>query len=148
MGFLTFALGVPMTAAERDVVFARMKQERSPEEALDFFRDGAQHNTHKSGALLGAQGIYVVVYTFALEHGWPRWPVFAAIIATLLGSLLVMSNLRGTLAPYLRARPAAPEDPIRRTYELVLSRSIRFNLALYLTFLSVVLLIAAALSFI
>ena len=135
-----------MTAAERDIVFARMKQERSPEEAIVFFRDGAQHNTHKSGALLGAQGIFIVVDLFALDHGWPKGVVFASMFAMLIGALLVMMNLRGSLAPYMHGSSTNANDPVRLTFELVRARAIRFNLALYLTFLSIVLLGAAAFS--
>jgi hypothetical protein len=148
MSLLSSILGVPVSAADRDLVFERMKQGRSPEEALNFFRDGAQHNTHKSGALLGAQGIFAVVDLFALDHGWPRAPVFAAMFAMLLGALLVLTNLRGTLGPYMRVPRAEDMDPVRRTFELVRVRSVRFNIALYLTFLSIVLLAAAAIALI
>lgn len=147
MNLLSRILGVPLSHEDRDAVFARMKQQRSPEDALQFFRDGAQHNTAKSGALLGAQGIFVVVDIFALDHGWPKGLVLAAMLTMLLGSLIVMSNLRGTLRPYMAAGKPDPQGSIRRTYQLVLSRAIRFNVALYLTFLSILLLAAAALTF-
>lgn len=148
MTLLSKLLGIPMTARERDAVFAEIARGRSPENVLAFFRDGAQHNTAKSGALLGAQGIFVVVDIFALDHGWPQSLVLAAALAMLAGALLVMANLRGTLMPYLKAASSgagpAPASE-RATYELVLARSLRFNLALYLTFLSVVLLAICAL---
>ena len=147
MNLFARILGVPLRIEDRDAVFVRMKQLRSPEDALQFFRDGAQHNTAKSGALLGAQGIFVVVDIFALDHGWPIGLVLAAILTMLLGSLIVMSNLRGTLKPYMASGGPDPQDPVRRTYQLVLTRAIRFNVALYLTFVSIVLLAAAALTF-
>lgn len=136
--------GVPFGAADRAAVLAELVGSRSKEDAISFFRDGAQHNTAKSGALLGAQGIFVVVDIFALDHGWPKGLVLAAVLLMLAGSLLVMSNLRGTLAPY---RKIPRHDPLRSVFELVLWRSFRFNLALYLTFLSILLLAAAALRF-
>jgi len=123
-----------------------MKQQRSPEDALQFFRDGAQHNTAKSGALLGAQGIFMVVDIFARDHGWPKGLVLAAMLTMLTGSLIVMTNLRGTLAPYMTTSEPGPADAVRRTYVLVLTRSIRFNIALYLTFLSIILLAVSALT--
>jgi hypothetical protein len=148
MSLLAHILGVPMSAEEREAVFIRTKQQRSPEEALMFFRDGAQHNTAKSGALLGAQGIFVVVDIFALDHGWPKNLVLTAMLILLVASLIVMVNLRGTLGPYMTSRKQGPRDAIWRTYLLVISRSIRFNIALYLTFFSIVLLGIAALTFV
>jgi hypothetical protein len=143
MNLLSRIFGIPMSAAERDAVFAEMTRGRTPENALGFFRDAAQHNTAKSGALLGAQGIFIVVDMFALDHGWPRMLVFVAMLAMLAGSLLVMANLRGTLGPYQGA-VAGAIDSIHGTYLLVLRRSLRFNGGLYLTFLSILLLAAAA----
>jgi hypothetical protein len=148
MNLLARILGVPLSVGDRDAVFARMKQQRSPEEALQFFRDGAQHNTAKSGALLGAQGIFTVVDIFTLDHGWLKGPVLAAMLVMLLGALIVMTNLRGALSPYMTSSKLDPRDSVRRTYHLVLTRSVRFNVALYLTFLSIMLLAAAALAFV
>lgn len=128
-------------------MFATMTQGRSPESALAFFRDGAVHNTAKSGALLGAQGIFVVVDIFALDHGWPIGPVFAAMLLMLAGSLIVMTNLRGSTRPFERAAADGAVDPVRGSFNLVMTRMLRFNIALYLTFLSIVLLAVAALIF-
>jgi len=65
----------------------------------------------------------------------------------LAGSLLVMANLRGTLWPYAGKSGTAPADPVQRVFLLVLRRSLRFNVALYLTFLSILLLALAAVIF-
>src|ERR1700733_2143300 len=146
MNLLSRILGVPLSAEEHDAVYAAMCANRSKEAATELFRDGAQHNTAKSGALLGAQGIFVVVDIFALDHGWPKALVLAAMLLMLAGSLLAMTNLRGTINPFRRAVADKPIDPARGSYDLVMRRSLRFNVALYLTFLSVVLLAVAALS--
>jgi hypothetical protein len=148
MKWLSRILGVPLSAADRATVFAEMSGNRSREAAIEFFRDGASHNTAKSGALLGAQGIFVVVDIFALDHGWPRDLVLAAILVMLAGSLIVMTNLRGTLSPYRQASDGPPVDAVHRVFMLVLTRSLRFNVALYLTFLSIVLLALAAVAFV
>jgi hypothetical protein len=144
MNRLARILGVPISLEDRDAVFARLTQASTPQEALKFFRDGAQHNTAKSGALLGAQGIFVVVDIFALENAWPKGIALAAMLVMLLGSLIVMINLRGTLDPHTASDKPDPGSAVRRSYELVLTRSVRFNIALYLTFFSVVLLAVAA----
>jgi hypothetical protein len=146
--FVERILGVPLSAEDRASVFAEMTGNRSREAAIEFFRDGASHNTAKSGALLGAQGIFVVVDIFALDHGWPRKLVLAAILVMLAGSLIVMTNLRGTLSPYRKTADGLPVDAVRRVFMLVLTRSLRFNVALYLTFLSITLLALAAIAFV
>ena len=148
MSLLSRILGAPLSPEDRDAVFARVAQQVPRENVLEFFRSGAEHNTAKSGALLGAQGIFVVVDVFALDHSWPKGPVLAAMFVMLLGSLIVMVNLRGTLSPFMFSGKRAPADAARGTFELVLVRSIRFNIALYLTFLSILLLAAAALTFV
>jgi hypothetical protein len=130
MSLLSRILGAPLSTADRDAVFARVSQQIPRESVLEFFRSGAEHNTAKSGALLGAQGIFVVVDVFALDQSWPRAPVLAAMLVMLLGSLIVMINLRGTLGPFMSSVKRAPNDSARRTFELVLVRSIRFNVAL------------------
>jgi hypothetical protein len=136
-------LGIPTTQAERDTLFAAMVGRRTPEAALDFMRDGASHNTEKSGALLAAQAIFVVVATFALDHGWPRYPIVAAILLLLAGAMVVMANLKGATGMY----GTGPQDPARGVFEMVLRRSLRFNIALYMTYLSILLMMAGALSF-
>jgi hypothetical protein len=139
--------GVPFGAEDRATVFAEMAGNRSKESAIEFFRDGASHNTAKSGALLGAQGIFVVVDIFAIDHSWPRNVILASMLLMLAGSLLVMTNLRGTLWPYRKKSGELQVDAVRAVFHLVLRRSLRFNVALYLTFLSIILLALAAIAF-
>jgi hypothetical protein len=139
--------GVPFGAEDRAAVFAEMVGDRSKESAIEFFRDGASHNTAKSGALLGAQGIFVVVDIFAIDHGWPRDMILVAILLLLAGSLVLMTNLRSTLGAYRRVDGQPKVDALRGVFILVLMCSAYFNVALYLTFLSIVLLALAALTF-
>jgi hypothetical protein len=146
MKLLARILGAPLSVEDRDAIFARMTQLSSLEDSLRFFRDGAQHFTAKSGALLGAQGVFVVVDTFALDHSWPKGLVLSAMLVMLLGSLIVMANLRGTLSPHTKSNSTELRDVVRNTYELVLRRAVRFNIALYLTYVSILLLVAAALT--
>src|ERR1700685_416168 len=147
MKLLSFIFGVPFGAEDRAGVLAEMRGNRSKESAIELFRDGASHNTAKSGALLGAQGIFVVVDIFAIDHGWPKEIILASLLLMLAGSLLVMANLRGTLWPYAGKSGTAPADPVQGVFLLVLRRSLRFNVALSLTFLSILLLALAAVMF-
>jgi len=144
-GFLWRVFGVPFGAADRSALFATLVGGRSEEAAVDFLRANASHNTEKSGALLGAQGIFVVVDIFAMDHGWTKAAILPALLLLLVGALVVMTNLRGTLAVYRPAASPAPGGHARAVFGLVLSRTLRFNIALYLTFLSIILLGMAAL---
>jgi hypothetical protein len=146
MGPLARIMGVPLSAADRDAAFTTIVDGMAPEAALVFFRDGAQHNTAKSGGLLAAQAIFLVVDTFALDHGWPRPLVAASMLIVLAGALLVMANLRGTMHP-LTQSPTGSSARARASFDLVLRRSLRFNIALYLTYVSIILLAIAALTF-
>lgn len=140
---LWLIFGVPFAKDDVDGVYVTMIGARSPESTFDFLRSSASHNTEKSGALLGAQGIFVVVDIFALDHGWPRSAILICLLLLLAGSLIVMTNLRSTLGAY--GRSLIGRDPGRSIFIMILSRTIRFNIALYLTFLSISLLGLAAL---
>jgi hypothetical protein len=142
--FLELLFGVPLTREDRLSGFNRMIGGRSASEAADVMRWSAGHNTEKSGALLGAQAIFVVVDTFALERGWPKPAMLAALFLVLAAALILMTNLRSTMMAYRQKEGAEPNWHI---YSMILSRTIRFNSALYMTFLSIVLLGIAALSF-
>jgi hypothetical protein len=137
--------GIP-AADERDIAFQNATQGLEGAAALERLRDGVQHNTEKAGALLAGQGLFIVADTFALDHGWPKIPILISLVALVAGAFLVMSILRSTMRMYRHRTESL--DPARAVYDLLLSRMIRFNLALYLTFLSVMLLGIAALSFI
>lgn len=142
---LWLIFGVPFAAEDIDKSYIMMVGARTPEDTFDFLRASASHNTEKSGALLGAQGIFVVVDIFAIDHGWPRDVILASLLLLLAGSLVVMTNLRGTLGAYGRAERTASA---RAIFNMILSRTVRFNIALYLTFVSILLLVVASLDFV
>ncbi len=136
--FVDTVLGGPMAESARRDLYEGFARTRSHEQILDFLFEGVQLNTHKSGALLGAQGIFVIVSTYAMDHGWPKSAAIAAILLLMAGSLLVLTALRST-------SNALTSDPAERSWlvlNLLMSRSIRYNIALYLTFVSIFLLAA------
>lgn len=143
---LEVLLGAALTPEGRDGAFRTMFGNRSPTEAADFLRWGAGHNTEKAGALLGAQAIFVVVDTFALERDWPKTPTLASLFLLLAAALILMTALRSTMAAWRPER--GPEGQLRHMFNMIVSRTIRFNVALYMTFLSIVLLAVAAFSFV
>ena len=131
-------LGAP---ADRQRALSASLDERSPVAAIDFLLQGVMHNTLKAGALLTAQGMFAVVDTYAMDHEGPRILLLPAMILLLLGALLAMTVLRGTAGVF---QPKAQKDEvIANMFGIVVSRMVRFNLALYMTFLSVVLLLVA-----
>jgi hypothetical protein len=143
---LGFLFGTPGTPEERETAYRNLIGNLDPIAAAERMRGGVQHNTEKAGALLAAQGIFTVADTFALDHGWPKLPILISMGCLIVGTFLAMSILRSTMRMYRHA----PEhkDPVRQIYALLLSRMVRFNSALYLTFLSILLLGIAALSFV
>ena len=138
--------GIPGTPEERENAFQRLKGDSGGEAAIERLRNAVQHNTEKAGALLAAQGIFIVADTFALDHGWPKLPILVSLGSLVVGAFLVMSILRSTMRMYRHS--VENFDPLREIYALLLSRMIRFNSALYLTFLSILLLAIAATSFV
>lgn len=131
-------LGEPV---DRKRAFNAVLGERSPAAVVDFLLQGIVHNTAKSGALLAAQGMFAVVGTYAMEHGWPVALVLPAMVLLLSGALLAMTILRSTAGNY---RPGADQEAVAaQMFALVIARMIRFNLALYMTFVSVILLLIA-----
>ena len=140
---LDILLGAPITKARQHEQLEVHLRFRTPESLRLTLYDNIAHNTQKSGALLAAQAIFIVVDTYGVDHGWPRGPVLVSIFALILSALLVMINLRSI---YLRASPEG-QDPTVLEREALLQlvyllsvRGARFNIALYLTFLSVILL--------
>ena len=143
--FLGWLLGTAGSPEERETAYRHIVGDLNATAAAERLRGGVQHNTEKAGALLAAQGIFTVADTFALDHGWPKTPILISLASLIAGTFLAMSILRSTMRMYRhRVEGLAPA---RLVYDLLLSRMIRFNLALYLTFTSVLLLAIAALSF-
>lgn len=145
--FLGRILGVPLTAEDNDRMFKNVVGDLTDHQAVAHILAGVMHNTEKAGALLAAQGMFVLAGTFALDHGWPKLLVLVSLLLLLTGAMLAMSILRSTSGVF-RDAPKTANPPIRRMYNLMRSRMIRFNIALYLTFLSTVRLALAALMFV
>lgn len=141
-GLLWRLFGVPFSQRERDTVFNRMLDGRSGASAVDFVRADVTHNTEKSGALLAAQAIFLVVALFGLDQGWSKLVLIPALMLLLACCVLAMSNLKPTLGMY---RKHAGTIPARGVFDVLLKRTVRLNLALYLTFISILLLAVAAL---
>jgi len=133
--------GVPLSRAERASVFERMLDGRAGPEAVDFVRADVTHNTEKSGALLAAQAIFLVVDLFGLEQHWSKLLLIPGMLLLLGCCVLAMANLKPTLGMY-RKHPGTL--PARGVFDVLVRRTIRLNLALYLTFISILMLAAAA----
>jgi hypothetical protein len=138
--------GIPLTADDRERTYRNLVGDLTGPAAFAQLRSGMQHNTEKAGALLAAQGIFALAGTFALDHGWPKAPVLASMFMMFIGSLLAMSILRSTIGMYRHDSDAI--EPTRLIFRMLLWRMVRFNTALYLTFIAIVLLVVAALSFV
>jgi hypothetical protein len=104
--------------------------------------DNMAHMTQKAGALLAAQAIFIVVDTWGMEHSWPRYAVLVSVVLLVLAALIVLTLLQSVYVP-------APKTDDATTFEfeqivslagILASRAARFNIALYMTFLSVILL--------
>jgi hypothetical protein len=84
-----------------------------------------------------------VVDTYGIEHNWPQAAVLASTLMLVLAALIVMTNLRTT---YMASSPTIEDstqlelESISQIARLVALRGARFNIALYLTFLSIILL--------
>lgn len=142
---LGWLLGIPSSPEEREFALHNVVGELSPPAAAERLRGAVQHNTEKAGALLAGQGIFAVADTFALDHGWPQLPILISFACMIAGAFLVLSILRSTMRMY--RHKTGTVDPVRLIFAMLISRMIRFNVALYLTFLSILLLGIAALSF-
>jgi len=104
--------------------------------------ENLSHLTQKAGALLAAQAIFIVVDTWGTEHGWSKYVVLVSIVLLVLAALIVLTLLRSVYMPAPRTDDAATfafED-ILAVAKVLTSRALRFNIALYMTFLSVILL--------
>ena len=136
-------LGVPVTRARRREEVESHLRFRNPSDIRATMSENLSHITQKSGALLAAQAIFIVVDTYGIDHGWPRPAMLISILTQLLAALVVMLNLRTV---YMQA-PRTLEDPAELEKESVVQiaalaglRGARFNIALYLTFMSVILM--------
>lgn len=140
---LEIILGIPVSKTRvrsEAELFVRYRDVHAMRTVMN---DNITHLTGKSGALLQAQGIFVVVGTYALDRGWPPLLVLSSILLLIIAALAVMTNLR-TVYIGLDAAESANEraefENVVRTAELASWRGALFNIALYMTFLSVLLL--------
>jgi hypothetical protein len=136
-------LGVPFTHARRREEIESHLRFRDPSDLRATMSENLSHITQKSGALLAAQAIFIVVDTYGIDHGWPRAVMLISILTQIFAALIAMLNLRTV---YLEA-PRTIDDPVELEKESVVQvaalagvRGARFNIALYLTFLSVILM--------
>jgi Mlc titration factor MtfA (ptsG expression regulator) len=145
----TAILGLPL--GEREIraqvkAFVRLRDVHAVRAVMS---ENLAHITSKSGALLQAQGLFVVVAAFLLTRGWTRTLALAAIVLLMLSALAVLTNLRTVLISP-PARQGGDKDTeieiVVQTARLASRRGAVFNVALYLTFLSLVILGLAALS--
>jgi hypothetical protein len=107
------------------------------------------HITSKSGALLQAQGLFVVVATFLLTRGWTRAFALVAIVLLTVSALAILTNLRTVLIGGVPSRNENEDPEIEiavQTARLAARRGAVFNVALYLTFLALMSLGVAVVS--
>jgi len=133
------SLGIPATDEHRTRAIANLLSGREPANAMEFLFTVMSHNTGKAGALLAAQGMFAVVGTYGMEHGWVRALILPSMLLLMAGALLAMSILRSTLGAF----SPSGKDPVRALFDLTLHRVVRLNMAMYMTFLSILMLIAA-----
>jgi len=134
---------LPFTDARLRAAIDSHLRFRSADAIRATLSENNSHITQKSGALLAAQAIFIVVDTYGLDHGWPRIAVLVSVVSLILSALILMINLRtvymeaadGTADPAEMERAA-----LMQIGRLAGTRGARFNIALYLTFLSVILM--------
>ncbi len=86
-------VGVPLTLArQREEVESHLRF-RDPASLRATLSDVVSHLTQKSGALLAAQAIFLVVDTYGMDHGWPHLAVLISLLTLVAAALLVMGNL-------------------------------------------------------
>jgi len=115
---------------------------RSAESLRATLAENISHIKQKSGALLAAQAIFIVVDTYGIDHGWPRAAVVVSIVALVLSALMILISLRTVYLDPATDGDLAEMERVQllQHARLTTRRSARFNLALYLTFVSVVLM--------
>jgi hypothetical protein len=134
--------GGPISSARMSEELARHLQFRDPTTVRAEVVDYLSHLTQKSGALLAAQAIFIVVETYGIDHGWPKMVVIVSVLALVVAVLIVLTNLRSVyFSPVSCDNPTEFEmESLTLATAVLTSRSARFNVALYLTFFSVILL--------
>ena len=65
-------LGIPLTRARQLEELENHLRFRSIDAVRATLTENLSHITQKSGALLAAQAIFLVVVTYGMDHGWTR----------------------------------------------------------------------------
>lgn len=146
-GIIASLMGVPATEAQIRAEVARFQRTRDIHVMRGVMSENLAHMTSKSGALLQAQGIFIAVATYLLSQGWPRVLALVSIFLLTIAALAVMTNLRTVFigrAPHIENDEDAEVEIVVQTSLLAARRGIFFNIALYLTFLSILLLAVGA----
>lgn len=142
-GLFASLIGMPATEAQIRAEVAKFVRTRDVHMMRGVMNENLAHMTSKSGALLQAQGIFIAVATYLLSQGWPRVLALVSIFLLTIAALAVMTNLRtvfiGRNADIVDDE-AAEIEIVMQTSLLAARRGIFFNVALYLTFLSILLL--------
>lgn len=136
-------IGIPISAARQREEIALYLRFRDASTIRGVMGENLSHITQKSGALLAAQAIFIVVDTYGIEHNWPQAAVLASTLMLVLAALIVMTNLRTTYmasSPHIEDSTQLELESISQIAWLASMRGARFNIALYLTFLSIILL--------
>jgi hypothetical protein len=142
-GLLASLMGVPATEAQVRGEVAKFVKTRDVHTMRDVMNDNLAHMTSKSGALLQAQGIFIAVATYLLSQGWPRYLSLISIFLLTIAALALLANLRTVFIgrdPGIEDDELAEVEIVVQTSLLAARRGIFFNIALYLTFLSILLL--------
>ena|SRR5690242_19355644 len=142
-------IGVPLSRARRREEIEDHLKYRDAQSYRAIVSENVSHLTQKSGALLAAQAIFLVFQSYGIDHGWSRNIVLVSMLLLMFAAMLVMSNLRSVWLP--SSNPSDGEGlaehvAIMQLSDLTSMRGARFNVALYLTFLSVALMAIAAVS--
>lgn len=146
-GVFSSLIGVPATEAQVRAEVAKFVKTRDVHMMRGVMSENLAHMTSKSGALLQAQGIFIAVATYLLSQGWPRALALASIFLLTIASLAVMTNLRTVFIgrdPRIESDDEAEIEIVVQTSLLAARRGIFFNIALYMTFLSILLLAVGA----
>jgi hypothetical protein len=134
---------LPFTEARLRAAIDSHLRFRSADAIRATLSENNSHITQKSGALLAAQAIFLVVDTYGLDHGWPRIAVLVSVVSLILSTLILMINLRTVYMEAAEHTSDAAEMErvsLMQIGRLAGTRGARFNIALYLTFLSVILM--------
>lgn len=139
------AVGVPLSQARRRQEIEDHLKYRDAPSYRAIVSENVTHLTQKSGALLAAQAIFLVFQSYGVDHGWSRNVVLISMLMLMFAAMLVMSNLRSVWLPSSNPSDGVAEHiAIMQLSDLTSMRGARFNIALYLTFLSVALTAIAA----